>query len=335
MPVEILKASVGDYSVNRSGRGVTVNQKYLGEPGDWAEVGPVHQWYLRNPNATVAEVAEQLDQMPEVIEVRGYKVYISDLGSLCVVDLKGAHQNPSRYKNGTGDPCIQYLRKHYNGNRSTDVAECARLIEEYFDPKELVVKGYQVYKEMGEVRVRLPGETGFWIPGVAKDFRDTNPVLAHLRKHTTPATTVRETAKLIEEYQEPVTVKGCTVAKSANGTTVTGAGYSLSKYLSDHNYAGKSVAEVAKLIEDFVEPIKITVESGNEKHTFHTANDAVGYLQSMSDMLHFISTNLGDGWYYTGFCGFGVLFNSITQVVKKCTSIEEAKRFTQDQEVPF
>ena len=324
MSVTVLKASVGDYSVNRSGRGVTVNQKYLGEPGDWGEVEPVHLWYLRNPNATVAEVAEQLDQMPDGIEVRGYKVYLAD-SMLEVVGPDGWPMNPANYCGPMymGDPCIQYLLKYYNGNRSTDVAECARLIEEYFKTEEKFVRGVRVYRNQG---TSITGTDGAHkIPGLYK----------YLESCGKNQKSVREVAKLIEEYQEPITVKGCTVAMSANGTTVTGAGYSLSKYLSDHNYAGKSVAEVAKLIEAFVEPIKITVESGNEKHTFHTANDAVGYLQSMSDMLHFISTNLGDGWYYTGFCGFGVLFNSITQVVKKCTSIEEAKRFTQDQEVPF
>lgn len=324
MSVTVLKASVGDYSVNRSGRGVTVNQKYLGDPGDWGEVEPVHLWYLRNPQATVAEVAEQLDKLPKVIEVRGYKVGIY-MGDGVYVSQPGstAKQLVSRYKDSVGDPCIQYLRKHYNGNRSTDVAECARLIEEYFKTEEKFVRGVRVYRNQG---TSITGTDGAHkIPGLYK----------YLESCGKNQKSVREVAKLIEEYQEPITIKGCTVAMSANGTTVTGAGYSLSKYLSDHNYAGKSVAEVAKLIEDFVEPIKITVESGNERHTFHTANDAVGYLQSGSDMLHFISTNLGDGWYYTGFCGFGVLFNSITQVVKKCTSIEEAKRFIQDQEVPF
>ena len=215
MPVEILKASVGDYSVNMGKRGVTVNQRYLGAPGDWGPALPVHQWYLKNPKATVAEVAEQLDKLPKVIEVKGYKVSLSH--GYLRVSMPGDNEVflVSQYKDGRGDHVIQYLRKHYNGSQCTDVAKCAQLIRDYLNPKEVVVEGYKVYIDHLRDLV-VVDEQGFLCNPSDQKTRvhpgTDCPVIAYLRTVMTKDTTVRETAKLIEdflnreqieEYEEP------------------------------------------------------------------------------------------------------------------------------------
>jgi len=264
MPVEILKASVGDYSVNTSKRGVTVNQQYLGDRDyNWGPAEPVHKWYLGNPKATVAQVAEQLDKLPKEVMVQGYKVYVNR--DTLIVRMP-EHVKGGNYVSlspfGSGDEVTQYLRKHYNGNKSTDVAECARLIEEYFNPSSIEVLGYKVAKATdGTVIVYQPGERqSYWSPATMK-WADYGPeAIKHLRKHTNRETTVRETAKLIEEFlaKQEITVRGVQVYRIA-GSNVTGTAGAhsipgLFEYLESKGTTRLSVAEVAKLIEEYEEP---------------------------------------------------------------------------------
>jgi len=282
MPVEILKASVGDYSVNTSKRGVTVNQVYLGERVDWMEATPVHKWYLANPKATVAQVAEQLDKLPKEVTVRGYKIKVVDVGpkvkTLDVVSPDGRGRWVSWYPKSDGDDCIQYLSKHYNGNKSTDVAECARLIEEYFNPSSIEVSGYKVAKATdGAVIVYQPGErSSYWSPATMK-WADYGPeVIKHLRKHTTRETTVRETAKLIEDFlkaQETLVVKGITVTKGTRVSLRAGEVPGLLEYLESKGYMGLPVAQVAKLIEEYGVPRVVKGITVSKSHIGTTVSD--------------------------------------------------------------
>lgn len=335
MPVEILKASVGDYSVNTGKRGVTVNKVYLGDrEHSWGPALPVHQWYLKNPTATVAQVAEQLDKLLKEVTVRGYKIHLS-VGDLCIDD---AHL-VSRYNTGRGDDCIQYLRKHYNGNKSTDVAECARLIEEYFNPSSIEVEGYLVAKEPdGTVVVYEPGErSSYWSPATMK-WADYGPeVIKHLRKHTTRETTVRETAKLIEDFlkaQETQVAKGVKVFRRQGITCVGPTNIpGLSEYLVRQGYTHKSVAEVAKLIEDY-KFTKVTVETEDGKKEYGSVNEAMEAKDYEGGVTLFVD-DLDNNWYYLGFDKYGILFNHATQVTKKCRNIKEAKQYVQDKDIPF
>lgn len=285
MPVEILKASVGDYSVNTSKRGVTVNQVYLGEPVDWMEATPVHKWYLANPKATVAQVAEQLDKLPKEVTVRGYKIKVVDVGpkvkTLDVVSPDGRGRWVSWYPKSDGDDCIQYLRKHYNGNKSTDVAECARLIEEYFNPSSVEVQGYKVTKKTsrltGECIVVDGPKSSGDVPVVFRGpYEGEDPVIAYLRTVMTPKTTVRETAKLIEDFlkaQETLVVKGITVTKGTRVSLRAGEVPGLLEYLESKGYMGLPVAQVAKLIEEYEVPRVVKGITVSKSHIGTTVSD--------------------------------------------------------------
>lgn len=285
MPVEILKASVGDYSVNTSKRGVTVNQQYLGDRDyNWGPTLPVHKWYLANPKATVAQVAEQLDKLPKEVTVRGYTVKVVDVApkvqTLEVISPKSRGHWVSWYVSSDGDDCIQYLRKHYNGNKSTDVAECARLIEEYFNPSSVEVQGYKVAKATdGTVIVYQPGERqAYWSPATMK-WDDYGPeAIKHLRKHTTRETTVRETAKLIEDFlaKQEVVVRGVRVFKLGSGLTGTSGAVNtegLHKYLSSKDYPNLPIAQVAKLIEEYEVPRVVKGITVSKSHIGTTVSD--------------------------------------------------------------
>jgi len=342
MPVEILKASVGDYSVNTSKRGVTVNQQYLGDRDyNWGPTLPVHKWYLANPKATVAQVAEQLDKLPKEVVAHGYQVGLNAFGTLCVLEPEGfGLRNPSKCRTGPGDDCIQHLRKQYNGDKSTDVAECARLIEGYFNPSSIEVQGYKVTKSAdGTVIVYQPGERqSYWSPARMKWCDNGPEAIKHLRKHTTRDTTVRETAKLIEDFLSTKVVKGITVRKGAHGTEVIYGPHGrdlpgIYEYLNEEGYQSKPVAEVAKLIEDY-KFTKVTVETEAGKKELGSVNDAMVDKDFKGGVTLFVDT-LGNDWHYLGFSEYGILFNHTTQVTKTCRNIKEAKQYIQDKEIPF